>query len=231
MSLNSNNDISTALNKIDDLVNEASISSGRSVGSVTKIAISKNHSVTRVQMALDAGHRVFGENRLQEALDKWPPLKEKFNDIELHFVGSLQGNKVARAVKTFNYIHTIDRLDIARKVAKEMEKSACRPHCFIQVNTGEESQKSGVLPKETDSLITECRDNLDLPLIGLMCVPPREEESALHFAFLREIAKRNGLKNLSMGMSADFETAIRFGATHIRIGTVVFGNRPIEEAL
>jgi pyridoxal phosphate enzyme (YggS family) len=159
-------------------------------------------------------------------MDKWPPLKEKFDDVELHLVGSLQGNKVPRALEVFNSIHTIDRLKLARSIARAMDKNGFRPNCFIQINTGEEPQKGGVLPIEADKLISECRDDIGLPVIGLMCVPPMAEESSLHFSLLKEIAKRNGLNCLSMGMSGDFQQAIRLGATHVRIGTAIFGKRP-----
>ena len=219
-------DITQSLNVIDALVKTATVSSGRSPGSVTTIAISKNHPAEKVQWALDAGQRIFGENRVQEAMEKWPYLKDRFVDVDLHLVGSLQGNKVANAVEIFNSIHTIDRIKLARSVARAMDKNDSRPNCFIQVNTGEEPQKGGVLPIEADALIAECRDDIGLPVIGLMCVPPRVEEGALHFALLREIAKRNGLECLSMGMSGDFEKAIHFGATHVRIGTSIFGSRP-----
>jgi pyridoxal phosphate enzyme (YggS family) len=218
-------DITQSLNTIGDLVKTATVSSGRRLGSVITIAISKNHPVESLEQALDAGQRVFGENRVQEAIKKWPALKDKFVDVELHLVGSLQGNKVARAVEIFNSIHTIDSIKLARVVARIMEKNDIRPSCFIQVNTGEEPQKGGIFPIEADAFIAECRDDIDLPIKGLMCVPPRAEESALHFALLREIARRNGLECLSMGMSGDFEEAIRFGATHVRIGTAIFGNR------
>ena len=208
------------------MVKTATSTSGRSQKAVTTIAISKNHAVEKLQWAIDAGQRVFGENRVQEAMDKWPPLKEKFDDVELHLVGSLQGNKVPRALEVFNSIHTIDRLKLARSIARAMDKNGFRPNCFIQINTGEEPQKGGVLPIEADKLISECRDDIGLPVIGLMCVPPMAEESSLHFSLLKEIAKRNGLNCLSMGMSGDFQQAIRLGATHVRIGTAIFGKRP-----
>ncbi len=219
-------DITQSINAISKLVKTATSTSGRSQKAVTTIAISKNHAVEKLQWAIDAGQRVFGENRVQEAMDKWPPLKEKFDDVELHLVGSLQGNKVPRALEVFNSIHTIDRLKLARSIARAMDKNGFRPNCFIQINTGEEPQKGGVLPIEADKLISECRDDIGLPVIGLMCVPPMAEESSLHFSLLKEIAKRNGLNCLSMGMSGDFQQAIRLGATHVRIGTAIFGKRP-----
>ena len=178
-----------------------------------------------MMLMLLTGQRVFGENRVQEALDKWPALKEEFADAELHLVGSLQSNKAGRAVDLFDAIHTIDRPKLARAVAGEMDKRGRRPQCFIQVNTGEEPQKGGVLPEDADAFIAKCRDDLDLPVEGLMCIPPVDEEPAMHFALLAEIARRNGLAQLSMGMSADFETAVQFGATLVRVGTAIFGAR------
>ncbi len=205
---------------------EAASAAPQAPGRVTLIAISKAHPAAAAHRALEAGHRVFGENRVQEAQDKWPALKEEFSMAELHLVGSLQSNKVNRAVDLFDAIHTIDRPKLARAVAGEMDKSGHRPQCFIQVNTGEEPQKGGVLPEAADAFIVQCRDDLGLPVEGLMCIPPLEDEPSLHFALLREIAKRNGLESLSMGMSGDFEQAIRFGATHVRVGTALFGQRP-----
>jgi len=169
---------------------------------------------------------VFGENRVQEALEKWPALKADFPDARLHLVGTLQSNKAHPAVEVFDAIHTIDRPKLARAVSREMDKTGRRPECFVQVNTGEEPQKGGVLPADADAFITQCLDEFTLPVRGLMCIPPVDEEASLHFALLREIARRNGLESLSMGMSGDFETAIRFGATHVRVGTAIFGTRP-----
>ncbi len=205
---------------------EAAAAAARPPGQVTLIAISKAHPMEAARRALEAGHEVFGENRVQEAQDKWPALKEEFSAASLHLVGSLQSNKAGRAVDLFDAIHTIDRGKLARAVAGEMDKRGRRPQCFIQVNTGEEPQKGGVLPEHADAFIAECRDDLGLPVEGLMCIPPLEEEPSLHFALLREIARRNGLDSLSMGMSGDFEQAIRFGATHVRVGTAIFGQRP-----
>ncbi|MDA1089136.1 MAG: YggS family pyridoxal phosphate-dependent enzyme [Proteobacteria bacterium] len=198
----------------------------RPAGSVTLVAISKTHPAAAARAALDAGHRVFGENRVQEGLDKWPDLKAEYSGVALHLVGSLQRNKVNHALGLFDVIHTIDRPKLARAVAVEIDKSGHRPQCFIQVNTGEEPQKGGVLPADADAFIGQCRDEFNLPVAGLMCIPPNDEEPSLHFALLREMAKRNGLESVSMGMSGDFETAIRFGATHVRVGTAIFGQRP-----
>ncbi len=223
-------DIKQNLSAIGDAISAAAAAASRPPGRVTLIAISKAHPTAAVRPALEAGHRVFGENRVQEAVDKWPALKEEFANAELHLVGSLQSNKAGRAVDLFDTIHTIDRPKLARAVAGEMDKCGRRPQCFIQVNTGEEPQKGGVLPEDADAFIAKCRDDLGLPVEGLMCIPPLKDEPSLHFALLREIAKRNGLESLSMGMSGDFEEAIRFGATHVRIGTAIFGERPAFKA-
>jgi len=197
----------------------------RAADSVTLVAVSKTHPVESVREALAAGHRVFGENRVQEAQAKYPELREAFPDLALHLIGSLQTNKVRDAVALCDMIETVDRPRLAQALAREMERSGRRPPCLIEVNTGEEPQKSGILPTVADGFIVECRDRLGLPIEGLMCVPPLDEEPALHFALLREIARRTGLGLLSMGMSADFEKAIRFGATHVRVGTAIFGAR------
>ncbi len=206
---------------------EAAKAGVRPLESVTLVAVSKAHPAEAAHRALAAGHQVFGENRVQEADEKWPLLKEEFPDVSLHLVGPLQRNKVRVAVALFDVIQTVDRLKLARALADEMDKSGRRPGCFIQVNTGEEPQKGGVTPEDADALIAECRDGLGLPIQGLMCIPPVDEEPSLHFALLREIARRNGLDSLSMGMSGDYEEAIRFGATHVRVGTAVFGERPV----
>lgn len=204
----------------------AAEAAGRASGKVTLVAISKAHPASAAHQALTAGHRVFGENRIQEAEDKWPALKDEFPDAELHLVGALQRNKVHRAVALCDVIQTVDRPKLARALAGEISKSGRRPQCFIQVNTGEEPQKGGILPEAADAFIAECRDILGPALRGLMCLPPLDEEPSLHFALLGQIAARNGLHELSMGMSGDFETAIRLGATHVRVGTGVFGERP-----
>jgi pyridoxal phosphate enzyme (YggS family) len=193
--------------------------------SVTLVAVSKTHSAAIVREALMAGHRVYGENRVQEAQAKYPQLREEFPDLALHLIGPLQTNKVRDAVAGFDVIESVDRPRLAQALAREMEHSGRRPPCLIEVNTGEERQKAGIMPADADDFIGECRERLGLPIIGLMCVPPLEEEPAPHFALLREIARRNDLNILSMGMSADFEKAIRFGATHVRVGTAIFGAR------
>jgi pyridoxal phosphate enzyme (YggS family) len=193
--------------------------------SVTLVAVSKTHPAASVRDALAAGHRVFGENRVQEAQTKYPALREAYPDLALHLIGPLQTNKVRDAVALCDVIETVDRPRLAEALAREMERSGRRLPCLIEVNTGEEPQKSGIFPEAADDFIVECRDRLGLPIAGLMCVPPLEDEPALHFALLREIARRTGLGLLSMGMSADFEKAIRFGATHVRVGTAIFGAR------
>ena len=197
---------------------------GRS-DAVTLVAVSKTKPQSAVRAALTAGQRVFGENRVQEALEKFPGLRNGFPDLALHLIGPLQTNKVKDAVAHFDVIETVDRPRLAEALAREIERSGKRPSCLIEVNTGEEPQKAGVLPTAADDFIADCRDRLGLPIAGLMCIPPHDAEPSPYFALLREIARRNNLPVLSMGMSADFETAIRFGATHVRVGTAVFGAR------
>jgi pyridoxal phosphate enzyme (YggS family) len=203
----------------------AAVAAGREPASVNLVAVSKTHPAETIREALAAGHRAFGENRVQEAQAKYPALREAFPDLALHLIGPLQTNKVRDAVALFDVIESIDRPRLAEALAKEMERSGRRLPCLIEVNTGEEPQKAGIFPAEADDFIVECRDRLGLPIEGLMCVPPLDEEPALHFALLREIARRTGLGLLSMGMSADFEKAIRFGATHVRVGSAIFGAR------
>jgi pyridoxal phosphate enzyme (YggS family) len=197
---------------------------GRDPGDVALVAVSKTHPAAAVEAALAAGQSLFGENRVQEAQGKFPALKAAHPGLRLHLIGPLQTNKAKDALALFDVIETLDRPKLARALAKEADKAGRLPDCYIQVNTGEESQKAGILPAEADAFIAECRA-LDLPVQGLMCIPPVDEEPALHFAFLREIARRNGLAGLSMGMSGDYETAVRFGATLVRVGTGIFGAR------
>jgi hypothetical protein len=206
-------------------IDAAAQAAGRATGAVTLVAVGKTHGADAIRAALAAGQRVFGENRVQEALGKFPGLRGEFPDLTLHLIGPLQTNKVKEAVAHFDVIETVDRSRLAEALAREMARSGRRLPCFIEVNTGEEPQKSGVLPETADAFIAECRDRLQLSVAGLMCVPPHDEQPAPHFALLREIARRNGLASLSMGMSADYETAIRFGATHVRVGTAIFGAR------
>jgi len=203
----------------------AAQAAGRAAGEVTLVAVSKTHGANRVRELLEAGHRVFGENRVQEAEGKFPTLKAEFPDLELHLIGPLQTNKAREAVGLFDVIQSVDRDKLAATLAKEMARAGKRPACFIQVNTGEEPQKAGVLPAQVDAFVATCRDAHKLPIVGLMCIPPVDEEPALHFALLAKIAKRNGLARLSMGMSADYETAVRLGATDVRVGTALFGVR------
>ena len=206
-------------------IDEAARRADRAPESVALVAVAKTHPAALVLPALDAGHRVFGENRVQEAKAKWPPLKARHPDVELHLIGPLQTNKAREAVALFDVIETVDRPKLARALAREIDRSGRRPSCFVEVNTGEEAQKSGVPPEAADALVALCRDECGLHVRGLMCIPPAGEEPALHFALLARIAARNGLDRLSMGMSADFETAVAFGATHGRLGTAVFGAR------
>lgn len=195
------------------------------IGQANLIAVAKTFPAEAVAEAIAAGQRHFGENRVQEAMTKYPALREKHTDLVLHLIGPLQTNKVKQAVAHFDVIHTLDRAKLAEELAKEFEKSGRRLPCYIQVNTGEEPQKAGCLPLEADAFIADCRDRLGLPVVGLMCIPPADEEPAPHFALLAKIAKRNGLQRLSMGMSGDYETAVEFGATDIRVGSAIFGGR------
>ncbi len=206
-------------------IEAATRAAGRAPGSVALVAVSKTQPAAAVREALVAGHRLFGENRVQEAQAKYPALRNSFPDLALHLIGPLQTNKVKDAVALFDVIETVDRPRLATALAREMERTGRRLPCLIEVNTGEEPQKSGAMPEAADAFVVECRDQLGLPIVGLMCVPPLDQEPAPHFALLREIARRTGLDVLSMGMSADFETAIRFGATHVRVGTAIFGAR------
>jgi PLP dependent protein len=203
----------------------AARAAGRDPASVTLVAVSKTHGADRVRELLDAGQRVFGENRVQEAEEKFPALKAAYPDLALHLIGPLQTNKAREAVALFDVIQSVDRERLAATLAKEMTRAGRRPDCYIQVNTGEEPQKAGVLPAELDAFVASCRDSHKLPIVGLMCIPPVDEEPALHFALLAKMAARNGLARISMGMSADYETAIRLGATHVRVGTALFGHR------
>jgi pyridoxal phosphate enzyme (YggS family) len=199
---------------------------GRDAAAITLVAVSKTHDAAAVAAAIAAGQRVFGENRVQEAQGKYPALKAAHPELVLHLIGPLQTNKVKDAVALFDVIESVDRPKLAEALAREMERAGRRPRCFIQVNTGEEAQKAGVLPAEADAFIAACRERWRLPVEGLMCIPPLDQEPSPHFALLREMARRHGLGELSMGMSADYEIAIRLGATHVRVGTAIFGERP-----
>jgi len=192
---------------------------------VTLVAVSKTFDAPDIEPVLAAGQRVFGENRVQEAKGKWPALKARFADIELHLIGPLQSNKAREAVELFDVIHTVDRPKIATALAAEMARQNKSPKLFVQVNTGEEPQKAGIMPREAVEFVTHVRTELKLEIAGLMCIPPVEEAPAVHFAFLAKLAKELGLSELSMGMSADYETAINLGATHVRVGSAIFGHR------
>ena len=217
--------IAEALAEVRQTIDAASTAAGRAAGAVTLVAVSKTHGADAVLEALAAGQRVFGENRVQEAQEKFPALKEAHPDLELHLIGPLQTNKVKQAVALFDVIQTVDRESLADALAKEMAKTGRRPACLIQVNTGEEPQKAGIPPREALAFIERARTVHNLPVTGLMCIPPVDEEPALHFALLRELALKAGLSTLSMGMSGDYAAAVRFGATHVRVGTAIFGRR------
>ena len=221
-------DMSTSADRLAEVrlhIATAARAAGRDPAAVTLVAVSKTHGADRVREMLQAGQRVFGENRVQEAEEKFPALKADYPDLELHLIGPLQTNKARDAVGLFDVIQSVDRERIAGALAKEMERLGRRPACYIQVNTGEEPQKAGVLPAELDAFVIACRDTHRLPVVWLMCIPPVDEEPALHFALLVKMAARNGLSRLSMGMSADYETAVRLGATHGRVGSALFGAR------
>ena len=213
-----------ALNDILARVSSAETAAQREPGSVRLIAVSKVQPNHRVSDTLQQEHRCFGENTVQEAEGKWPSFRQKYDSVDLHLIGPLQSNKARKAFELFQSIHTLDRLKLANTFARLAQEMGQCPDLFIQVNTGEEPQKSGVMPREVDAFVAECA-SLDLPVKGVMCIPPVEEEASLHFALLAKMAKRNGLSGLSMGMSSNFERAISFGATHIRVGSAIFGDR------
>jgi pyridoxal phosphate enzyme (YggS family) len=213
-----------SLSEIRERIARAEAGAGRAPGSVALVAVSKVQPDDRVAAVLDQGHRLFGENRVQEAAERWPCFQERYEGISLHLVGPLQTNKARQAMEMFDAIHSLDRPKLARTVARLAQETGRCPDLFVQVNTGEEPQKAGVLPADADAFVAECRA-LDLSVAGLMCIPPVEEEPSLHFALLAKIAARNGLSGLSMGMSGDFERAIALGATHVRVGSAIFGER------
>ena len=217
--------ISEAFTRIKTKIDRAANDCRRSAKQITLIAVSKQQQEDRIDASLATGHRVFGENRVQEAQKRWSIRKHDYSDLRLHLIGPLQSNKAADAVRLFDVIHTIDRPKIAIAIAKEASKQNKYIQCFIQVNTGDEPQKSGINPLDLGSFIDFCRNDVGLPITGLMCVPPVDEEAALHFGFLKTLASRNNLTSLSMGMSGDYEEAIKFGATHIRVGSALFGSR------
>lgn len=213
-----------ALQEIRDRISKACDSSGRAAESVQLIAVSKLQPDSRVEAVLEEGHRVFGENRVQEAAGKWPAFRQRYDGVKLHLLGPLQSNKARQAFELFDVIHSVDRPKIAKAIARLADEMGHCPNLFVQVNTGEEPQKAGVIPDDLDGFVAECRA-LGLPVIGLMCIPPVDEEPSLHFALLAKMARRNGLEGLSMGMSGDFEKAVAQGATHVRVGSAIFGAR------
>ena len=213
------------LSEIRARVAKACDKAGRDPATVSLIAVSKKQPEDRIEAVLDEGHRIFGENRVQEAQGRWPGYRDRYDGIELHLIGPLQTNKARVAMDLAQAIHSVDRPKLATTLARLAQETGACPDLFIQVNTGEEPQKAGILPADADGFVAECR-GLDLPVRGLMCIPPVDEEPSLHFALLAKIADRNGLGDLSMGMSADFESAIALGATHIRVGSAIFGERP-----
>ena len=216
-----------SLTDITARITAAAAKANRPASSIHLIAVSKVQPNARVAAVLDEGHRVFGENRVQEAAGKWPDFRARYDSIDLHLIGPLQTNKARQAMELFQAIHSVDRPKLAKTLARLAQEVGACPDLFIQVNTGEEPQKAGVLPGDTDAFVAECCA-LDLPVRGLMCIPPVDEEPSLHFALLAKLANRNGLDQLSMGMSADFETAIALGATHVRVGSAIFGQREVS---
>ncbi|HSP24053.1 MAG TPA: YggS family pyridoxal phosphate-dependent enzyme [Saliniramus sp.] len=219
----------TRLEETRAVIARAAHDCARDPGRITLIAVSKTFPAESIVPALEAGQRVFGENYVQESMGKWPALRERFPDVELHLIGPLQSNKAREAVALFDVIQSLDRISLAKALSKEVAKAreagARVPRLFVQVNTGEEEQKGGVAPADVDTFLTACREEYGLDIAGLMCIPPFDEPPSPHFAFLGEIAKRNHLHALSMGMSADFEAAIQLGATHVRVGSAIFGAR------
>jgi pyridoxal phosphate enzyme (YggS family) len=214
------------LRQVQESIRRAASDYDRDPSGITLVAVSKTFPVEAIEPVLAAGQRVFGENYVQEAKAKWPALRERFSDVELHMIGPLQSNKAKEAVELFDVIHTLDRPSLAEALAKEIARQGRRPRLLVQVNTGEEPQKGGVIPAEADAFIEACRTKHGLELEGLMCIPPADDPPSPHFALLNTIAKRHGLRVLSMGMSADFDAAIQLGATHVRVGSAIFGSRP-----
>ncbi len=216
-----------ALHDIQTRIAAAEAAADRPAGSARLIAVSKVQPPERVEAVLAQGHRLFGENRVQEASERWPPFQARFAGVQLHLIGPLQTNKARQAVEMFDAIHTLDRIKLANTLARLAQERGASPELLVQVNTGAEPQKAGILPEEADAFVAEVRA-MDLPVTGLMCIPPVDEEPSLHFALLAKIAARNGLAELSMGMSSDFEKAIRFGATYVRVGSAIFGERAYD---
>ncbi|MGI9492954.1 MAG: YggS family pyridoxal phosphate-dependent enzyme [Geminicoccaceae bacterium] len=218
--------VADRLHEVQDAIAAAARGADRRCEDVTLVAVSKAQPEARVLAALEAGQRVFGENYVQPAIARWPALKQPYPNIQLHMIGPIQTNKAKDVVGLFDVIETVDREKLARALAKEMARQGRRPVCLVQVNTGEEPQKAGIWPGDVDAFVALCRDELALPVAGLMCIPPVDDEPSMHFALLAKIAARNNLQVLSMGMSADFEVGVQFGATHVRVGSAIFGARP-----
>ena len=216
-----------SLADIKNRIHQTEVNFSKSIGETELIAVSKVQPIARIESVLEQGHRIFGENRIQEAQSKWPAFKEKYEDVELHIIGPLQTNKTRAAMELADSIHTLDRLKLAKNIARLAQEIGKCPELFVQVNTGDEQQKAGVLVSEVESFVNDCL-NMDLPVKGLMCIPPVDEEASLHFALLKKISENCGLAQLSMGMSGDFEKAISFGATHVRVGSAIFGDRVIS---
>lgn len=219
-------EIAANLERVRSRIARSAIDSGRDRNSVQLVCVSKGQDAGTLMAALNAGERVFGENRVQEAAGKWPALRQAFAGVNLHLIGPLQTNKVREAVALFDVIETLDRPRLAEALAREFRSGGRRPNLFVQVNTGREPQKAGVLPEDADAFLAFCRNECSLPVTGLMCIPPAEEQASPHFALLAQIARRNKLESLSMGMSADYDLGIQIGATHVRVGSAIFGARP-----
>ena len=217
--------LSTGLSAVRAEIERACREASRDPAEVTLVAVSKTFDADAIRPVIDAGQRVFGENRVQEARSKWPPLIERYPRLELHMIGPLQSNKAKEAVALFDAIHSVDRPSLCEALAKEIGRQGRRPRLFVEINTGAEQQKAGVLPQDADAFLARCRDGYGLAIDGLMCIPPADEAPAPHFALTAKISRRNGLKLLSMGMSADFPAAIAMGATHVRVGSAIFGTR------
>jgi pyridoxal phosphate enzyme (YggS family) len=218
--------VAERLTKVRGEIDAAAEKAKRDPPSVELVAVTKTVPAPTIEEAIVACQRIFGENRVQEAKGKWPALKARHHDLELHLIGPLQSNKAEEAIALFDVIQTVDRPKIARALAEEMARQGKRPRLFVQINTGEEAQKAGIAPQDADRFVAQCRDEFGLAIDGLMCIPPFDEEPSPHFALLAKIANRLGLKELSMGMSGDFAKAILFGATYVRVGTAIFGERP-----
>jgi len=226
----SENSAVEGLREVREAIRRAASDYERDPAGITLVAVSKTFPAEAIEPVLAAGQRVFGENYVQEAKAKWPELRKRYPDVELHMIGPLQSNKAKEAVELFDVIHTLDRPSLAKEIAKEIARQGRKPRLLVQVNTGEEPQKGGVAPGEVDAFLEACRTTYGLEIEGLMCIPPAEDPPSPHFALLNTIAKRNGLKVLSMGMSADFDQAIQLGATHVRVGSAIFGARPRTKA-